>query len=89
MNTITLPAHFDGEQIRLDIPFVLTPNTRLIITVLPQSLSDEEQAAWHTLSAAGLATAYGDDEPEYALNANRWRNWFDFGFSLSAFTKKA
>ena len=68
MNTITLPAHFDGEQIRLDIPFVLAPNTRLIITVLPQSLSDEEQIAWHSLSAAGLAVAYGDDEPEYSLD---------------------
>lgn len=68
MNTITLPAHFDGEQIRLDIPFVLAPNTRLIVTILPQSLSDEEQSAWHLLSAVGLAAAYGDDEPEYSLD---------------------
>ena len=67
MHTITLPAHFDGEQIRLDIPFVLAPNTRLIITVLPQNLSNEEQTAWHLVSAAGLAAAYSDDEPEYSL----------------------
>lgn len=25
----------------------------------------EERADWHQLAAAGLARAYGDDEPEY------------------------
>ena len=27
--------------------------------------SDTERAAWRKLSEAGLARAYGDDEPEY------------------------
>jgi hypothetical protein len=31
MNTITLPAHFDGQQIQLDEPFELKPNTKLIL----------------------------------------------------------
>jgi hypothetical protein len=66
MDTVTLHAHFDGEQIRLDEPYELEPNTRLLITVLPEYQSDGEQEAWGYLSAMGLAKAYGDTEPEYS-----------------------
>jgi hypothetical protein len=65
METVTLRAHFDGEQIRLDEPFELEPNTELIITVVPRA-ADEERAAWTRLALANLARAYGDDEPEYS-----------------------
>jgi len=74
MNTITLPAHFDGQHIRLDVPFILEPHTRLIVTVLPQTLTDTEQIAWQLLSSAGLSDAYGDDEPEYSLNLLKEEN---------------
>jgi hypothetical protein len=69
MQTITLPAHFDGKQILLDVPFSLAPNTRLIVTVLPQALADQERTAWQFLSAKGLNGAYGVDEPEYSLDS--------------------
>lgn len=68
MNTITLPAHFDGEQICLDEPIELEPGTRLLVTVLPNQQPDEEHEDWLLLSARGLENAYGEDEVEYSLN---------------------
>lgn len=68
MNTITLPAHFDGQEIRLDVPFAMKPNTRLIITVLPETVSEQEQTLWYNLSIEGLSRAYGDDEPDYHID---------------------
>jgi hypothetical protein len=67
MEAKTLRAHFDGEQIRLDEPFELEPNVKLLITVLPES-SDEEREDWARLSLESLERAYGDDEPEYSLD---------------------
>lgn len=67
METIVLRAHFDGEQIQLDDPFELRPNTKLLVTVIPEP--DPEQYAWLRVSAERLRTAYSDDEPEYSLVA--------------------
>jgi hypothetical protein len=67
MRIVTLRAHFDGNQILLDEPFELEPNTELLVTVLPKSLADE-RSAWTRLSLESLARAYGDDEPEYSLD---------------------
>ncbi len=39
METITLPAHFDGKQILLDAPFELEPDTELLVTILPKPQS--------------------------------------------------
>jgi predicted metal-dependent hydrolase len=77
MNIITLRAHFDGEQIVLDEPFKLRlkPNTRLIVTVLPEPESDQEieendkeRQAWLQMSMKGLENAYSEDEVEYTLD---------------------
>ena len=68
MRTITLPAHFDGDRIILDEPFELKPDSKLIITVLPDEQSDPDHDAWLELSKLGLARAYGEDEPEYTLD---------------------
>lgn len=73
METVTLRAHFDGEQIRLDEPFKLEPNTELIVTVVPRA-SDEEREVWTQLALASLARAYGDDEPEYSREQIREAN---------------
>jgi hypothetical protein len=35
----TLPAHFDGKQILLDVEVDLKPNTRLLVTVLPDEIT--------------------------------------------------
>ena len=65
MEARTLRAHFDGNQILLDEPFELEPNTELLVTVLPKAL-DEEGGDWAELSLNSLGRAYGDDEPEYS-----------------------
>jgi len=66
MENVSLRAHFDGKHILLDEPFELEPNAQLIITVVPKVLGNERED-WARLSLAGLAGAYGDDEPEYSL----------------------
>ena len=70
MPTAILKAHYDGEQIVLDEPFLLPLNAPLAVTVLspPTAEYDSERAEWATLSAQSLARAYGDDEPEYTLD---------------------
>ena len=67
MENIVLRAHFDGTQIQLDDPVELLPNTKLLVTVIQPS--DTEQNAWANLSAQGLDAAYSDDEPEYSLTS--------------------
>ena len=67
MEKTTLRAHFDGRHILLDDPIELQPNTKLLVTVLPES-ANEERRNWERLSLETLARAYGDDEPEYALH---------------------
>ena len=65
MSAITLPAHFDGERIRLNEPYELEPDTELLVTVLPKEQEDEEREEWLLLSSRELANAYGDEEVEY------------------------
>jgi hypothetical protein len=67
MNPITLRAHFDGEQICLDEPFELEPDTKLIVTILPKKQIDDEGEAWLFLSVHTLAAVYAEDEAEYSL----------------------
>ena len=67
-SNMTIPAHFDGQQIRLDAPVELPINAKLLVTVLPELSSDDESAAWERLALQGLAGAYGADEPAYPLS---------------------
>ncbi len=65
MKTKTLPAHFDGEHIRLDEPYELEPDTKLLVTVLPKEQQDDEREDWFLLSSRGLEHAYDGEEVEY------------------------
>jgi len=67
----TIPAHFDGQQILLDEAVELEPDTKLLVTVLPKDLDDNE---WRSLTAQGLKTAYADDEAEYPLEVIKTPN---------------
>ena len=49
MPIVSLKAHYDGKTIRLDEPFDLPPNARLMVTVLPP-LTGSERADWSNLS---------------------------------------
>ncbi len=40
----TVPAHFDGSQIRLDVKAKLKPGTRLLITILDESVLDDKES---------------------------------------------
>ena len=66
MENITLHGHFDGSQIRLDDPYELEPNTKLLITIVDPN--ETEANLWHRLSNQGLSLAYGEGEPEYSIN---------------------
>ncbi len=66
MTALSLKAHFDGQHITLDEPYELQPGTPVTVIVTPTQL-DLEKADWADASAAGLARAYSDDEPEYTI----------------------
>jgi hypothetical protein len=73
MQTVAISAHYDGQQILLDEAYPLQPNTRLIVTILPEPVEDDERAEWARLGLQNLERAYGDDEPEYTLdNIKEW-----------------
>lgn len=67
MDTISIPAHFDGERIVLDEPVELEPHTRLMITILPKQ--DSERESWLRLSGKRLEDAYDEKEEAYSLEA--------------------
>jgi hypothetical protein len=67
MNSLSIPAHFDGEHILLDEPVQLEPNTKLMVIVLPSG--ELEREAWQRLSVMGLARAYDDTEEGYSLDS--------------------
>ncbi|HET6879233.1 MAG TPA: hypothetical protein VFI31_03720 [Pirellulales bacterium] len=62
---VNIRAHFDGQQILLDEPFPLQPNTKLIVTVLPEE--EDERDVWTRFGLQNLERAYGPDEPDYSL----------------------
>ena len=65
MPAISIRAHFDGQNIRLDEPFELQRDAQLLVTVLSAVPGDPTLHGWTELSTNGLASAYGDNEPEY------------------------
>ena len=72
MTTKTLPAHFNGEKIVLDEPFELTPNMKIVVTVISEN--DSESEDWILAAKKSLARAYSDDEPEYDLTSIKEKN---------------
>jgi hypothetical protein len=63
MPKVALPAHYDGEQIRLDEPFRLPKDARLLVVLMSEPAESE---SWTGLSKLSLARAYASDEPEYS-----------------------
>lgn len=72
MDTLTVSARFDGERILLNEPYELKPDMRLFVTIMPApTLADtfeKEHQDLLRLSLQGLASAYGDHEPEYTID---------------------
>jgi hypothetical protein len=65
MQTVTLTARFDGQQILLDEPYQLEADTPLMITILPKPANEE--AAWQQFALQNMARAYEADEVEYTV----------------------
>lgn len=65
MNAVTIKAHYDGKHVCLDEPCDLLPDTKLLVLVAPDSV-DTFRQEWLAASQAWLASAYGDDEPDYS-----------------------
>ena len=65
MQVISLSAHFDGRSIQLDEPYPLQANTKLIVTILPEQLTERE--AWLHFSKNQLNDAYNSDD-DYPLD---------------------
>lgn len=62
---VTLPAHYDGNSIVLDIPYNLQPSDKLLVTVLQYDSGINEKEEWIASSLSQLNSAYSEDEPEY------------------------
>ena len=69
MQTLTtLPAHFDGSSVILDVPHNLKLNDKLLVTILTTDIVEEERKELTETSLAQLNRAYGKNEPEYSLS---------------------
>ena len=66
MPNVTLKAHYDGQQILLDEPYVIPDNCSLFVTVLREQSS--ESSDYSEIAKHSLAGAYSDEEPEYNLS---------------------
>ena len=60
---MTLPAHFDGVRIHLDVDVELKPDTRLLVTVLDNTPANES-LMWHAMkqSEASFALVWDNEE---------------------------
>ncbi|MGB0384075.1 MAG: toxin-antitoxin system, antitoxin component, Xre family protein [Ardenticatenaceae bacterium] len=68
MNNVlmTVPAHFDGTYIQLDVKMKLKPKTRLLVTVLDYE-DDEQQMIWQAMQSSEAAFARVWDNEEDAI----------------------
>lgn len=71
MKIISLSAYFDGQSIQLDEPYQLEPNTKLIVTIVPEQSSERD--AWLSWSRYQLNSAYNEDD-EYPLDSIKVAN---------------
>jgi len=62
----TIPAHFDGVTIQLDVPIALEPNTRLLVTILDTTEATQD-LLYTTMSASAASFAQVWDNDEDAI----------------------
>lgn len=69
MHAITLPARCIHRKIVLSEPMEISENSDLLVTILPSAEGAEGfshfRQDWAGIAAAGLGSAYSEDEPEY------------------------
>ncbi len=62
----TIPARFDGIHVQLDVAVKLEPNTRLLVTILDEEISNEA-LVWRAMKASEAAFARVWDNEEDAV----------------------
>ena len=65
MPILSIPAHFDGKQVKLDEDVSIPQDAQLIVTVLESD--DAEREDFLRLASQNLSRAYEGDEVEYSL----------------------
>jgi len=63
---MTVPAHFDGVQVRLDVEVDLKPNTPLLVTILSAE-PPREALVWNAMQSSEAAFARVWDNAEDAV----------------------
>jgi hypothetical protein len=63
----TVPAHFDGAQILLDVEVELKPDTRLLVIILDNEDPSNEALVWNAMKASEAAFARVWDNEEDAV----------------------
>ena len=53
----------DARHLQLNRPILIPAGSTVLVTLV--SSEESESQTWLALSAQSLATAYGDDEPDY------------------------
>lgn len=65
----TVPAHFDGKEIKLDIPVSLETNARLLVTIL-NSTEDDSALVYAAMASSEKAFTQIWDNDEDAIYDN-------------------
>ena len=63
---MTVPAHFDGVQVRLDVELDLQPDTPLLITILSEDPL-RQALVWNAMQSSEAAFARVWDNEEDAV----------------------
>ena len=68
MSTVlmTVPAHFDGVQVRLDVEVDLKPDTPLLVTILSEE-PPRQALVWNAMQSSEAAFARVWDNEEDAV----------------------
>ena len=75
---VTIPARFDGHQIKLDVPYPMRPDTRLLVTVLqPQTTQANSNGARYSRLLALRGVFANDDQYDEILREidTMWQSW--------------
>ena len=66
----TVPAHFDGKEIKLDVPVTLDPNARLLVTILDPAEDDDSTLVYAAMASSEKAFTQIWDNDEDAVYDN-------------------
>ena len=64
MPTVALQAHYDGHHIVLDEPYDLSPNSSLLVTLMPSPFDAESESTWLRSATSSDAFAFLSDPAE-------------------------